>query len=113
MLCSTGIRPLEAIEQKDGCWEKLTGHLIDSLRPVLEVNESTKSENAHLPVVEAVRGSNTFVPLEAHSFIVRYQNCSCTVVQIHIKLLPKEAVDIFEPLGYKVVSDGLSVVWKA
>lgn len=83
MLCSTGVRPLEAIEQKDGCWEKLTGHLIDSLRPVLEVNESTKSENAHLPVVEAVRGegSNTFVPLEADSFIVRYRNC---IFQLYI-----------------------------
>ena len=45
---------------------------------MLEVNESTKSENAHLSVVEA-----------------------------------KEAVDIFEPLGYEVVSDRLSVVWKA
>lgn len=54
MLCSTGVRPLEAIKQQDGCWEKLAGHLVNGLRPVVEVNESTKSEDAHLPVVEAV-----------------------------------------------------------
>lgn len=53
MLCPTGIRSFEAIEEKDGCWKKLAGHLIDSLRPVLKVNESTQSENAHLPVVKA------------------------------------------------------------
>lgn len=37
-------------------------------------------------------------------------NCS---VEILLNLLPKEAVNIFEPLGYEVVSDRLSVVWKA
>lgn len=34
-------------------------------------------------------------------------------VEINMKLLPKEAVDVFEPLGYEVVSDRLGVVWKA
>lgn len=53
MFCSAGVRPLQAIEQKDGCWEKLAGHLVNNLRPVLKVNESTKPEDAHLPVVEA------------------------------------------------------------
>ena len=28
-------------------------------------------------------------------------------------LLPEEAVNIFEPLGYEVVSNRLSVVWEA
>lgn len=55
VLCSTGVRPLEAAEQEDGCWKELAGHLVDSLRPVVEVNESTESQNAHLPVVEAAK----------------------------------------------------------
>lgn len=29
-----------------------------------------------------------------------------------VELLPEEAVDVFEPLGYEVVGDGLGVVWK-
>lgn len=35
-------------------------------------------------------------------------------LKLHMKLVvPKEAVDIFEPLAYEVVSDWLSVVGKA
>ena len=30
-----------------------------------------------------------------------------------VSILPKEAVNIFEPLGYEVVSNRLSVVWEA
>lgn len=38
--------------------------------------------------------------------------CICALIRTR-KNLPEEAVDIFEPLGYEVVGDGLRVVWKA
>lgn len=37
----------------------------------------------------------------------------CSIKMFRKLVLPKEAVDIFEPLGYEVVSDWLSVVGKA
>lgn len=37
--------------------------MVDSLRPVLEVDKSAKSENAHLPVVEAVGAEKRSIKL--------------------------------------------------
>lgn len=109
VLCSTGVRPLEAVEQEDGCREELPSHLVDHLRPVLQVDQGTKSENAHLPVVEAVRGkqSQRLSPTGGVKQEVEVSGCQWW------QLLPEEAVDVFEPLGDEVVSDGLGVVGEA
>lgn len=55
VLCSTGVRPLEAVKEEDSCGENLAGCLVHHLRPVLKVDEGAEAQDAHLPVVEAAR----------------------------------------------------------
>lgn len=61
MLCSTDVRPLEPAEQENGGWEELAAHLVDGLRPVIQVDEGAESQNAHLPVVEAEKGATSLL----------------------------------------------------
>lgn len=119
MLRSTGVRPLEAVEEEDGCRENLGGCLVHNLRPnpLLKVDKGAEAQDAHLPVVEAARGNegnfNQGQGIYNREGWGRGGLSHFTDrVKARGQFLPQEAVHVFEPLAYEMVGDGLGVVGK-
>lgn len=70
MLGPAGIGPLQTVKKEDGSREELSGYLIDSLWPLLQIHQSTQPQYAHLSVMKPTRRSRELVTTEAQTVLL-------------------------------------------